>query len=349
MLIDELNRVPGIIQNQLLPITDRTIEIRGRSIRLGKEGYLYTIATGNPQSNGDYPGVFDEDIALLDRIPLIINFDEIPLAKGDRGKIGMMNTGRVTKEEDESPLTKDVVETFALLQQMRAGEADCAITNALLMEIVGNLFQYVEIGKKTVDKMQERKWRDMLKSGGHTGGALLAYTSEISTRTLKLASNLTYVLYKLVEIECKIAAKAKVGMDAPTQADYIRLYLECVKFAMNYDRRFIPDDLPGQLNKTHKEFIDGAFDDAEKSIIKRGAGTDRSNDTTNFEEAAMALAGFYDAFTNDGDIEEFNDYAQKGGKDACMAAALNIMNRELEDMNEGKREETLLDAIEEEK
>ena len=41
------------------------------------------FATGNPPREGDYTGVFDEDIALLDRVGLILNVDDYPLTELD--------------------------------------------------------------------------------------------------------------------------------------------------------------------------------------------------------------------------------------------------------------------------
>lgn len=73
--VDELNRCPEIIQNQLLSLMNGYLldEHTGREIILGK-GHTVGIATGN-LGNGEYTGTFKVEGALADRLHLFLNMD----------------------------------------------------------------------------------------------------------------------------------------------------------------------------------------------------------------------------------------------------------------------------------
>ena len=76
--IDELNRAPPIVQNQLLNILDGYIEVRGKRYDLGVdidgEKYHMGIATVN-LGNHRYLGTFGIDAAILDRFGVVLDLD----------------------------------------------------------------------------------------------------------------------------------------------------------------------------------------------------------------------------------------------------------------------------------
>ncbi|MFC1686152.1 AAA family ATPase [Nanoarchaeota archaeon] len=73
--MDEINRVPGPLQNQFFPLGDNAIAYLGQPERkLGKDGYSILMATANI-GNGDLPGTFPIDSGLFSRLHAAINFD----------------------------------------------------------------------------------------------------------------------------------------------------------------------------------------------------------------------------------------------------------------------------------
>lgn len=71
--VDELNRCPPVAQNQFLPIGDGVMDYNGRSIELGRKGYILAIATAN-LGNG-FNATFESDEALYNRFGIAIDFD----------------------------------------------------------------------------------------------------------------------------------------------------------------------------------------------------------------------------------------------------------------------------------
>lgn len=72
--INEINRAPTPKQNQLLGIGEGSVELNGSHIRLGRDGYMWLIATRNPKENGNV-GTFEQDDALDSRLHVAIDLD----------------------------------------------------------------------------------------------------------------------------------------------------------------------------------------------------------------------------------------------------------------------------------
>jgi len=262
-LVDELNRVPGVLQNQFLNIADGYIEIRGRKYLLGS-GYMLMFATGNPPVDGEYTGAFDEDLALLDRISLILNLDEIELAKGDVFEIAERNMEKdkiVVKDMSEA-----VLRSYHHLRHAMETDVEMALTRSFLMEILYHSFRYVSIGGATVDKATESGWRDRL-TGEHSGGLTVSFCSDISIRMLLHTARLAFATYKIVEIESTLQSGSPiVARQSASVMDFLDAYFGSLKLALSYDRRFIPTDLPKRLGKTHQQMLDSAFADVRRTI-----------------------------------------------------------------------------------
>jgi hypothetical protein len=71
--VDELNRCPEVVQNELLSAMNGYIMYDGKPYQLGN-GFAVGLATGN-LGNGGYVGTFKIDDALADRLHLFINLD----------------------------------------------------------------------------------------------------------------------------------------------------------------------------------------------------------------------------------------------------------------------------------
>lgn len=280
-LIDELNRVPGVLQNQFLNLIDGYIEIRGQKYPLGRLGYMLAMATGNPPTNGEYTGVFDEDLALLDRIPLIINVDEVEHARGDISRI--MRTDTEKSRILQGDLAGQVLAAHGYLEGKLRADSGVAAVVSLFSEFVYDSFRYVTLGNRRVDKAQEDDWRDSLL-GEHQGGRTISYVSDVSVRTLKNATKLSFAIYEAARVESELLkargiSEVEVGCD-----DFLDAYINSLKLALTYDRRFIPADLPRRLGRTHADMLDSVFSDLVGSF-----------EPDEFEDACMTLEQFYEA------------------------------------------------------
>ncbi len=316
-LIDELNRVPGLLQNQFLNLVDGYIEIRGQKYYLGSSQYMLAVATGNPPTNGEHPGVFEEDIALLDRIPLIINVDEIEHAEGDIAAI--MNADMEKRRIPLDDITQGILCSNAYLREKRMEDADVVATIALLSEFVYRQFRYVEVSGKTLDKAQVETWRDQL-IGEHEGGRTISYVSDVSVRTLKHASRLGFAIFKTASIEADLMRSRGIGFESVGYVDFLGSFLDALKLALTYDRRFIPADLPQSLDKTHAEMLEAVFKDLSSAI-----------DVDAFEDAGIILTEFLTPFRA-GDDSGAQKVMAAVSKAVNENPALNTVYRVMESM-----------------
>lgn len=331
-LIDELNRVPGVLQNQFLNLLDGYVEIRGQKYYLGNDEYMLAVATGNPPTNGEHPGVFEEDIALLDRIPLIINVDEIEHASGDIAAIMAADV-----EKSRLPLgdlSSDVLGAHRYLTQKRLEDPDVLATLALLSEFAYDQFRYVTVTEKRLDKAQDDGWRDHL-IGEHDGGKTISYVSDVSVRTLKHAARLGFAIFKTASVESELLRSQGVGVEPVGYTDFLGSFLDALRLALTYDRRFIPAELPKQLDMTHKDMLDAVFKDLSSAI-----------DVDSFHDAGILLTEFNEAFQagNDAEAQKVVDAISSAVEEnSAFATAHGIMEAELK-KKDGERKTGLLQA-----
>lgn len=72
--VEELNRAPPVAQNQFFGLGDGSMDNKGRTIELGKDGYFILIATAN-LGNGEFQGTFHTDKAMYNRLHVSLDFD----------------------------------------------------------------------------------------------------------------------------------------------------------------------------------------------------------------------------------------------------------------------------------
>ncbi len=333
-LVDELNRVPGIVQNQFLNLMDGYIEIRGMRIPLGVAEYMFTVATGNPPTNGEYTGVFDEDLALLDRIPLIINVDEVKHARGDVARILEMNMDKTSIQDGD--LTDDVIASYSHLVKGMTEDPEMTLAMSLLAEVVYDSFRHVKTADgKEIDKCNVPNWRDVLP-GEHAGGNTISYVSDVSVRTLVRAYRLGFAIYKIAGLEAELVRSRGMPVAPMEMSDFLDSYFGALKLALTYDRRFIPADLPKSLNKTHAEVLDGAFTDL-RSIV----------DSESFEDAGVALGVFFEALKA-GDVNEMQGLIQVASSvqdNPLMGYARGIMDSKVREREEKQKIRLLREAL----
>ncbi len=328
VLVDEINRVPGPLQSQFLNLLDNYFEIRGKKYYLG-DGYLFLIATANPPSNGDYTGVFDEDLALLDRISVQINVDAVKLAEGDAYSIGKE---RIRKEDiQKSDFSELIIESY---NQLRSQDSsDAVIASAIMKEIIYNLFRYVEIGGAMVDKVNVKSWRDQLL-GQHARGDIISLCSDISIRKLEGATGLASTLYTLSELESELENKAGIEPNSPDIAEFIKLYLETLKLSLAYDRKFITEDLEGALDRSRQEILDDVF----ASVWEKISPDDLSFATVTMKE--------FENILSKGDIEKASNFSTIiEGNSTVNVAVRSIMDSKIEEIETRSREDLLLEVL----
>ena len=78
MIVDEITRLPGILQNRLFGLADGYIEIDGRKHTIGN-GYSVVIASGNPEDEG----TFALSAALKERFQVILNLRDFQSPSSD--------------------------------------------------------------------------------------------------------------------------------------------------------------------------------------------------------------------------------------------------------------------------
>ena len=232
-LIDELNRCIGLVQNQFLNIADGYIEIQGRKYYLGRpeNGYSLMFATGNPPTNGDYTGVFDEDIALLDRIGLVLNVDDYCLNEDDTAEIRSRGITKASiSRGDMKPLVFEASET---LSELSSGVSHYA---EILSAYLFARFRKMKAGGKEFDKAQVLDWRALIEPGTNAMGDVISYSSDISQRTLQESRLAEAVLFYYGGFR-----QAEGAAEIENSA-LIDCYLETLMLKLRYDRRFLPFD-----------------------------------------------------------------------------------------------------------
>jgi MoxR-like ATPase len=262
--VDELNRCIGLVQNQFLNIGDGYIEIRGKKYFLGKpdQNYSLMVATGNPATDGEYTGVFDEDVALLDRIGLILNVNDFPLTEDD---IATIKERGITKSKIQtSDMQSDVLRGNRTLTDFSGSMVHYL---SILAAYIDRRFRIFESGGKQYDKTQVEDWRSLLQQGSHAKGDKIAFASDISTRAQqenKLAEALLlfYICFKNEEAKSK--KPTSDAIEAVPSEMVLDCYLETLMLNLRYDRRFLPFD---HIIEAHhgdaKEYLD-----AVKSSLK---------------------------------------------------------------------------------
>lgn len=255
-LVDELNRCIGLVQNQFLNIADGYIEIRGEKYYLGKEdGYSLMFATGNPPRNGDHTGVFDEDVALLDRIGLILNIDDFPVTEMDTADIKEARTNkRGIPLQDRREM---VFGASKILEEL-------SVVFGHYMEVLSAYvyarFLNMNVGDREVNKRQVDDWRRLIVPGSHAAGDLVSHASEISQRMVQ-EGNLTEAL--LLYLAGVRLAEGKGEDDSITSEDLVGCYLETLMLNVRYDRRFLPFD---HIRETYDGDVKSYLDAVKASL-----------------------------------------------------------------------------------
>lgn len=173
--IDELNRAPPIVQNQLLNVLDGYIEVRGAKYHLGipvgKKHYHVGIATIN--TGNKYFGTFDIDPAILDRFAIGLDLDYYPPKTSDLVEIIREEYG--LREGNVKDRTNEIIEHWKKVKKQEL-PWETLITILYLREGV----DYI-----SSEPYSQRKTKGILPEGVHESGSIQNIMFPISIRTAK--------------------------------------------------------------------------------------------------------------------------------------------------------------------
>ncbi len=124
LAVDEMNRIPELMQAELFDLADGTYNFGGQSIHLGKDGYSCFIGTANVNRNGDngFSGTFSFDRALLSRAHVTLDLDhprfrptpEDKLILAERGYQGpKVKTSEIRDLSSEILVINQTLKTFS--------------------------------------------------------------------------------------------------------------------------------------------------------------------------------------------------------------------------------------------
>ncbi|MDO8509412.1 MAG: AAA family ATPase [Nanoarchaeota archaeon] len=138
---DEVNRAPTKTQNQLLALGDGDMDYKGKSIKLGRDGYLLLLATAN-MGNGRFTGTFDIDPAMYDRMHIVIDLDHYCPTQEDHFVLDNREANPRVKDAPRKDLTQKIIqaskeiaretinpglEAKAVIDYIRHGLANCML------------------------------------------------------------------------------------------------------------------------------------------------------------------------------------------------------------------------------
>ncbi len=180
--IDELNRAPPIVQNQLLNVLDGYFEHKGKRYPLGipigknKDGkdefYHVGIATIN-FGNHQYIGTFEIDAAILDRFGITLDLDNYPPSVRDIEKILFDEPKLVeSTKEDHS---EEIFEHFK-----RVNEREIPLETLLITLYLREGVDYI-----SSEPYSQRKTRGVVPEEVHESADIQGLMRPISIRTAK--------------------------------------------------------------------------------------------------------------------------------------------------------------------
>lgn len=190
--IDELNRAPPIVQNQLLQILDGYIEVSGKrhpiGINIDSTWYHESIATVNIEGNR-YLGTFGIDAAILDRFGVILDLDHFSPLPTDVLKVLTEELGVSLNETEEDDRIQEIQKLHKIVM---AEEVPLEV-------LLGVLYLREGVDFLSREPFSQRKVKGELE-GVHELGGLQGIMKPISMRTAKQLIHLYKALNVLTRI-----------------------------------------------------------------------------------------------------------------------------------------------------
>lgn len=211
-LIDELNRAPGIVQNQLFHLLDGYVEFEGEKIFLGQEGYHVCLGTMNVGER--YLGTFGIDPALLDRFGVVIDMESFP--PGPIEKLRALSAPQARVLESRKV---DGTQTFLLMHRQLKSMRPRRLFDLALLYIESCLgYCFPERSQGTSRKVAVLGGIPRLCEGCNRLGFGCGYLKPASIRLLKNLSALAPALAMVA------SSKAKKPLKAPGAHEAFELF-----------------------------------------------------------------------------------------------------------------------------
>lgn len=200
-IVDEINRAPPIIQNQIFNVCDGYVEIEGTRYDLGKQGYSIGIASAN--TGGRYSGIFEMDTALLDRFHLILDIDNFPPTVKDSLEIIIDSSDPRIKSGEKIDHTKDIIEIHNSIKDKKLP------LNVLIADLfLKHGLDYCNNAPYSKNKLKEAF--PAICESCHEAGSYCGMTIPVSTRATKSLKALVLGLEAVAESK---GAKQESSLD----------------------------------------------------------------------------------------------------------------------------------------
>lgn len=233
-LLDEINRAPAKLNNILLHIVDGSgLHVRGNlhipvglpyTVNGKTERYSFTITTANEGSE-EYDGIFSEDAALVRRIVLSINLDDVPPSVHDVAQLLRHRRPKV-QLPDCNAMTKSVIRIYEslsetipiaplghLLLHYLSGLGTCVRTRSGRLRTTGQ--------SEICDKCHLHKSHRFCGRVGGLSEGLLLWTKEIATGIAVLRA---VKVLRSVHQDCLAGREGQLQKFLDSDAEGDRLY-----------------------------------------------------------------------------------------------------------------------------
>ena len=246
--VDELNRMPPLVQNYLFDFFDGRCENPngGAPVRLGKSGYHIGFGTGN-LGDGDYVGISDSDRALKDRMHLILKLDHpdfgtTPL--DDYDILSSKKNPRATMAQGNENHTDEIIK---LHQQFQEREVPSIIP--LLGVYFTKGLDYLENTKKHSKKTVEVKWPNIEGIRSDTDESKIM---PLSKRAVLSSIALSQALEMIAEYRNK-------SLEKPLEIDSVKMFLDSLKLTTPFSGVFNPAYVYNECNADNYEAFDNVL------------------------------------------------------------------------------------------
>jgi hypothetical protein len=251
--IDELNRAPPIVQNQLLNILDGYIEVKGRryelGVNIGTTKYHVGIATVN-LGDRKYLGTFGSDVAILDRFGIVLDLDYYPPQVEDLVQILTSRNPKHHAPELEDR-SEEIFKGYKEVTQRK-------VPFELLLVL---LYLRMGIDYISVEPYSQRKTYGIIPEGAHESGGLQKLMEPISIRAMKNAAQLYRSLTYVAELHGYPSHEDFYFLNALESLKLILPYSGCLKPELVTSRYYknpmlATEDIIRELKRIFEENID---------------------------------------------------------------------------------------------
>ena len=327
-MVDEINRAPPVAQNQFFGLGDGAMDYKGKSIKLGKEGYHVLIATAN-LGNGEFQGTFNTDKALYNRLNIALDFDtpELKPTEKDRIELDKLVADPRVKTSEKRDISQKVISASQEIAKISSnlGLEERAAVNYLRFGL-DNCQKY---GKK--DKSWPRACQDC--EYNHEENSLCSLTREPSgERVISTTKRYAAALYFLAKLK-----------DPKIEIDPVDLIFKSFELAGTYQFLLNPQTLKQQYFDQNPKMMANVMEQLKKDfrenedyILASMGAAEKGKKITVFFKDDKDNLGNYDKLKNNvkEKIEKLSPYTDE------REVGMSWMNKAIDCELEEKRDKS---------